>query len=271
MMVALARSGVRLMPSMPSTMAPATTKTKKRQTFATTPDIVATRAAARVEPERLAVWLATRSRTRRMTLAPYRAAMSATTRTNEDGEWADDQVGDGRRGVGADAELGQQVIEPTPALVDLIRRHQCPPGHAPAPGRERSRPVFCPRFPDMTTLARTHVAARRSVPPFDFILRDRDAAGVRGRGGDGLHRHPGPVVGPGRGPQDLPEEAGPLRRARGHHDGGGRRVRLPAARTAGDGPVLADRARAHRRVRRGEQRAGRGTLVQPRPAPAAAL
>ena len=70
MMVALASSGVRLMPSMPSTMAPATTKTKKRQTLATTPDMVATRAPARVEPERLAAWLATRSRTRRMTLAP---------------------------------------------------------------------------------------------------------------------------------------------------------------------------------------------------------
>ena len=47
MMVALARSGVRLMPSMPRTMAPATTKTKKRQTFAMTPDMVATRAPAR--------------------------------------------------------------------------------------------------------------------------------------------------------------------------------------------------------------------------------
>ena len=70
MMVALARSGVRLMPSIPSTMAPATTNTKKRQTFATTPDIVVTRAPARCEPERVAAWLATRSRMRRMTLAP---------------------------------------------------------------------------------------------------------------------------------------------------------------------------------------------------------
>ncbi len=70
MMVALARSGVRSMPSMPSTIAPATTKTKKRHTFATTPAIVATRAAARWDPERVAVWLATRSRRRRMTLAP---------------------------------------------------------------------------------------------------------------------------------------------------------------------------------------------------------
>ena len=70
MMVALARSGVRLMPSMPSTMAPATTKTKKRQTLATTPDIVVTRAAARGEPARVEAWLATRSSRRRMTLAP---------------------------------------------------------------------------------------------------------------------------------------------------------------------------------------------------------
>ena len=46
MMVALASNGVRLMPSMPSTMAPATTKTKKRQMLATTPDMVATRAPA---------------------------------------------------------------------------------------------------------------------------------------------------------------------------------------------------------------------------------
>ena len=70
MMVALARSGVRLMPSMPSTMAPATMKTKKRQIFATTPDIVVTRAPARGEPERVAAWFATRSRMRRRTLAP---------------------------------------------------------------------------------------------------------------------------------------------------------------------------------------------------------
>ena len=41
---------------MPSTMAPATTKTKKRQTLATTPDMVVTRAPARGEPERVAAW-----------------------------------------------------------------------------------------------------------------------------------------------------------------------------------------------------------------------
>jgi rod shape determining protein RodA len=33
-----------------------------------------------------------------------------------------------------------------------------------------ARPIFCPRIRHMTTLARPHVAARRSVPPFDFIL-----------------------------------------------------------------------------------------------------
>ena len=70
MIVALARSGVRLMPSIPSTMAPATTKTKKRHTLATTPDMVATRAAARVEPERAAVWSATRARRRLSALEP---------------------------------------------------------------------------------------------------------------------------------------------------------------------------------------------------------
>ncbi len=62
-------------------MAPATTKTKNRQTLATTPDMVATRAPARVEPERFAAWLATRSRTRRITRLPKRATMSATTTT----------------------------------------------------------------------------------------------------------------------------------------------------------------------------------------------
>ena len=45
MIVALASSGVRLMPSIPSTMAPATTKTKKRHMLATSPAMVATRAA----------------------------------------------------------------------------------------------------------------------------------------------------------------------------------------------------------------------------------
>ena len=62
-------------------MAPATTKTKKRQTLASTPDIVVTRAPARCEPERVAAWLATRSSTRRMTLAPRRATMRAMTTT----------------------------------------------------------------------------------------------------------------------------------------------------------------------------------------------
>ncbi len=82
MMVALAKRGVRLMPSMPSTMAPATTNTKKRQMLATTPDMVATRAPARVEPERFAAWLATRSSTRRITRVPRRATISATTTTS---------------------------------------------------------------------------------------------------------------------------------------------------------------------------------------------
>ena len=70
MMVALASSGVRLMPSMPSTIAPATTKTNRRHMFAARPDIVVTRAPARVEPERVAALSATRVSKRRMTLAP---------------------------------------------------------------------------------------------------------------------------------------------------------------------------------------------------------
>ena len=38
--------------------------------FATTPDMVVTRAAAWSEPRRDAAWLATRTSTRRMTLEP---------------------------------------------------------------------------------------------------------------------------------------------------------------------------------------------------------
>ena len=44
--------------------------------------MVATRAAARVEPERAAAWLATRSRRRRMTRLPSRATMRAITTTS---------------------------------------------------------------------------------------------------------------------------------------------------------------------------------------------
>ena len=70
MMVALASSGVRLMPSMPSTIPPVTTKTNSRQTLATRPDMVVTRAPARSEPRLVAAWSATRSRKRRITLEP---------------------------------------------------------------------------------------------------------------------------------------------------------------------------------------------------------
>ena len=82
MMVALASSGVRLMPSMPSTMAPATMNTKKRQTLATRPVMVATRADAREEPDRVAAWCPTRSRTRRITRVPSRATMKAIRTTS---------------------------------------------------------------------------------------------------------------------------------------------------------------------------------------------
>ena len=58
------------MPSMPSTMAPATTKTKNRHTLARTPDMVAIRAPARGEPERAEVCSATLASRRRTTLAP---------------------------------------------------------------------------------------------------------------------------------------------------------------------------------------------------------
>ncbi len=70
MMVALANKGVRLIPSIPRTMPPATTKTNRRHTFATRPDMVWTRAAARTEPRLVAAWSATRSRKRRITLEP---------------------------------------------------------------------------------------------------------------------------------------------------------------------------------------------------------
>ena len=44
--------------------------------------MVVTRAPARVEPERFAAWLATRSRTRRITRLPSRATMRAITTTS---------------------------------------------------------------------------------------------------------------------------------------------------------------------------------------------
>ena len=146
MMVALASRGVRLMPSMPSTMAPATTKTKKRQMFATTPDMVATRAPARCEPDRLAAWVATRSRMRRMTFAAVSSGDERHDDDEDDAERADDEVGDGRCRVRAHAQLGQEVVEPAPALVDLIDgaegahqgigRRQGGRGHGRYSGRE---------------------------------------------------------------------------------------------------------------------------------------
>ena len=66
----------------------------------------------------------------------------------------------------------------------------------------------------MTTLARTHVAARRSVPPFDFILVIATLL-VSAVGVVMVYTATrGPLLAAGRRPQDLPEEAGPLRRAR---------------------------------------------------------
>ena len=70
--------------------------------------------------------------------------------------------------AGVDPELDQQVVEPASALIDLDATRS--PGQRAAPGWVGSRPVFCPRIADMTTIARTSVAARRSVPPFDFVL-----------------------------------------------------------------------------------------------------
>ena len=65
----------------------------------------------------------------------------------------------------------------------------------------------------MTTLARTHVAARRSVPPFDFILVIATLL-VSAVGVVMVYTATrGSLLAAGGGPQDLPEEAGPLRRA----------------------------------------------------------
>ncbi len=94
---------------------------------------------------------------------------------DQDAERPHDQVRDRRRRVRADARAwsGGGRASPRPGRPDrllLDRPAGCPPGQGAAPGRVRSRPVFCPRIRLMTTLARTHVAARRSVPPFDLIL-----------------------------------------------------------------------------------------------------
>ena len=55
MMVALARRGVRLSPSMPRMVAMAMTRTKKRQMLAASPEMVVTRAPARADPDLAAV------------------------------------------------------------------------------------------------------------------------------------------------------------------------------------------------------------------------
>ena len=139
MMVALASRGVRLMPSKPKTMAPATTKTKKRQTLASTPDIVVTRAPAR--------WRAGTGGG--LVRHPFEDApddLGAEACRNEgdddnekDAERPDDEVGDRRRRVRADAELGQEVVEPPAALVDLIRLvgGGRPGGREPARGADQ--------------------------------------------------------------------------------------------------------------------------------------
>ena len=56
---------------------------------------------------------------------------------NEDAERPHDEVRDRRRRVRADAELGQEVVEPAPALIDLIAVTHCPQGAHQ--GRERRR------------------------------------------------------------------------------------------------------------------------------------
>ena len=169
MMVALASSGVRLTPKHAEHDAPATTKTKQH-----VGDDARHRRHAAGRP------LGPRAG-RGLVGHPLEEAaddLGAVASRNErhdddeeDAEGPDDEIGDGRRGVRADAELGQEgVVEPAPALVDrggTSPSPSCPgsPGHGPPPGRVWSRPVFCPRIRHMTTLARTHVAARGGACP----------------------------------------------------------------------------------------------------------
>ena len=92
MMVALASRGVRLIPSMPKMMATATTQTKNRQMVAASPAMVVTRAPARSEAARWAAWLATRSRTRLITLGTYLGRHQGDQGDQEDGRRTDDEI-----------------------------------------------------------------------------------------------------------------------------------------------------------------------------------
>ena len=130
---------MRLMPSMPSTMAPATMKTKKRHTFATTPDMV---------PRRGPPPAASRSGRRPgWPDAPLEAAddLGAVASGDErhdddddDAERPDHEVHDRRCRVRAHPELGEQVGGPAPALVDLVDRRRRPgPGRHQGTGRRQ--------------------------------------------------------------------------------------------------------------------------------------
>ena len=174
MIVALARSGVRLMPSIPSTMAPATTNHEEapdvgddaRRGGHTCPGPRRPGSVGRL------VGHSFEDTTDHLGAQP--GDDERQHHHDEDAEWPHDEVGDRGGGVGADAELGEQVVEPAPSLIDLIGAARalagCPPGQGAAPGRVRSRPVFCPRIRVMTTLARTHVCLAPQRAPFDYIL-----------------------------------------------------------------------------------------------------
>ena len=255
-MVALASSGVRLMPSMPSTMAPATTNTKKRQTLATNarhggdPGAGPGRARAVPRPG----W----RRGRGGGGSPWRRSGRRERHQDDDqdAQRPHDQVRHRRRGVRADPELDQEVVEPATALVDLRGwcsdvRSPSPPGQERRQGGVRSRPVFCPRIRLMTTLARTHVAARRNVAPVRLHPGRRHARWCPSSAWSWSTRPPAALLlAQGDDPktflkkQGLFVVLGVITMVVVAAD------RLPAARTGGQHPLLADRAGPAGRVRR---------------------
>src|SRR6185437_2210713 len=108
-------------------------------------------------------------------------------------------------------------------------------------------------------------------PPVRLHPGRGDAHGLDDRRDHGVHRHPGRPARTGGGPQDLPQEAGPLRRTRRDHHDRARRHRLPPLGIGGEHPLLVDRPLAAGCVRRRLERPGCRPLVQPGPAPDTAL
>ena len=123
----------------------------------------------------------------------------------------------------------------------------------------------------MTTLARTHVASRRSVPPFDLILVVATLL-VSVIGVVMVYTATrGPLLAQGEDPKSFLKKQGLFVVLGFITMAGGGHLRLPAPRAPGHGPLLADRARAGGCLRGGQQRPGRGALVQPGPAAIATL